>query len=414
MEDAMKAGNICAALVAGSLAIGVGAAGAQSSGVSDGAVKIGVLTDMAGVFSDLGGAGAVTAAQMAIDDFVEKEKPPFKVELVSADHQNKPDIATGIARQWYDTGGVDLITDVINSGVALAVSSVAESKDRMLIVTGSGSTRLTNEQCSPNTISYTWDTYSFANGQSRIVKSLGLDTWYFVAVDYALGKSLVAEASGAIARSGGTVVGTVYHPISTTDLSSFLLQAQGSKAKVIGLANAGGDTINSIKQAGEFGITQAGQKLAGLLVFSSDIKALSLQTAQGLVLTESFYWDLNDGTREFSKRFAAKAGGKMPTMVQAGVYGAVLHYLKAVEATKSKDAAAVMAKMKEMPTDDPLFGKGIIRADGRKIHDAYLFEVKKPNESKGEWDLYKLISKIPGDQAFRPLDAGGCALVKKS
>ena len=242
----------------------------------------------------------------------------------------------------------------------------------------------------------------------------GGDTWFFLTADYAFGHALERDTSAVVVKNGGKVLGAVKTPFPGTDFSSFLLQAQASKAKVIGLANAGGDTINSIKQAGEFGITQAGQKLAGLLVFSSDVQALGLQTAQGLVLTESFYWDLNDGTREFSKRFAAKAGGKMPTMVQAGVYGAVLHYLKAVEATKSKDAAVVMAKMKEMPTDDPLFGKGIIRADGRKIHDAYLFEVKKPNESKGEWDLYKLISKIPGDQAFRPLDAGGCALVKKS
>jgi branched-chain amino acid transport system substrate-binding protein len=248
----MKRNILRTALIAASLAAACATATAQTPGISDGTVRIGVLTDMAGVFSDLAGAGAVTSAQMAIDDFVEQAKPPFKVELVSADHQNKPDIATNIARQWYDTGGVDMITDVINSGVALAVSSVAESKNKVLIVTGSGSTRLTNEQCSPNTISYTWDTYSFANGQSRIVKSLGLDTWYFVAVDYALGKSLVAEASAAVTRAGGSVVGTVYHPLSTTDLSSFLLQAQGSKAKVIGFANAGADLLNSIKAAKDF------------------------------------------------------------------------------------------------------------------------------------------------------------------
>ena len=296
------------------------------AGISDGTVKIGVLTDMAGVFSDLAGAGAVTAAQMAIDDFVEKEKPSFKVELVSADHQNKPDIATGIARQWYDTGSVDLITDVINSGVALAVSSVAEARNRMLIVTGSGSTRLTNEQCSPNTISYTWDTYSFANGQSRIVKSLGLDTWYFVAVDYALGKSLVAEASDAIARSGGKVVGTVYHPISTTDLSSFLLQAQASKAKVIGFANAGADLLNSIKAAKDFNITP-GQTIVPLVGTITEVNALGAAATQGMILVEPFYWDLDDLSRQWSRRFFAKFG-KMPNFVQAGAYSAVTNYLE--------------------------------------------------------------------------------------
>ena len=320
----MQAGNICAAVVAGTLALGFVSAGAQTSGVSDGTVKIGVLTDMAGVFSDLAGAGAVTAAQMAIDDFVEKEKPAFKVELVSADHQNKPDIATGIARQWYDTGGVDLITDVINSGVALAVSSVAESKNRMLIVTGSGSTRLTNEQCSPNTISYTWDTYSFANGQSRIVKSMGLDTWYFVAVDYALGKSLVAEATDAVTRSGGKIVGTVYHPISTTDLSSFLLQAQASKAKVIGFANAGADLLNSIKAAKDFNITP-GQTIVPLVGTITEVNALGAAATQGMYMVEPFYWDLDDLSRAWSKRFFDKFG-KMPNFVQAGAYSAVMNY----------------------------------------------------------------------------------------
>jgi branched-chain amino acid transport system substrate-binding protein len=409
MEDAMKAGNICAALVAGSLAIGVGAAGAESSGVSDGAVKIGVLTDMAGVFSDLGGAGAVTAAQMAIDDFVEKEKPPFKVELVSADHQNKPDIATGIARQWYDTGGVDLITDVINSGVALAVSSVAESKDRMLIVTGSGSTRLTNEQCSPNTISYTWDTYSFANGQSRIVKSLGLDTWYFVAVDYALGKSLVAEASGAIARSGGTVVGTVYHPISTTDLSSFLLQAQGSKAKVIGLANAGADLLNSIKAAKDFNITP-GQTIVPLVGTITEVNALGAAATQGMILVEPFYWDLDDLSRQWSRRFFAKHG-KMPNFVQAGAYSAVTQYLKAVQTVKTDDAGAVMKQLKSTPINDMFARNGKVRADGRMVHDMYLVQVKASADVKDKWDYYNVKEVIPADEAFQPLSTSKCKMV---
>jgi len=408
-EDAMQAGNIFAVVVAGSLAIGVAAAGAQTPGVSDGAVKIGVLTDMAGVFSDLAGAGAVTAAQMAIDDFVEKEKPPFKVELVSADHQNKPDIATGIARQWYDTGGVDLITDVINSGVALAVSSVAESKNRMLIVTGSGSTRLTNEQCSPNTISYTWDTYSFANGQSRIVKSLGLDTWYFVAVDYALGKSLVAEASDAVTRSGGKILGTVYHPISTTDLSSFLLQAQGSKGKVIGFANAGADLLNSIKAAKDFNITP-GQTIVPLVGTITEVNALGAAATQGMFLVEPFYWDLDDQSRAWSKRFQDKFG-KMPNFVQAGAYSAVTNYLKAVQAVKTDDAAVVMKHLKSTPINDMFARNGKVRADGRMVHDMYLVQVKAPGDVKQKWDYYNVKEAIPADEAFQPLSTSKCKMV---
>ncbi|MFL5119367.1 MAG: ABC transporter substrate-binding protein [Microvirga sp.] len=385
-------------------------AGAAEAQVS---VKIGVMNDRSGLYADISGEGSAVAARMAAEDFKAKDKG-INVEIISADHQNKPDVGSNIARQWYDTDGVDVITDVPTSSVALAINQITKDKNKVFLNSGAASSDLTGAQCSPNTVHWTYDTVMLANGTGGAMVKAGGDTWFFLTADYAFGHALERDTSAVVVKNGGKVLGAVKTPFPGTDFSSFLLQAQASKAKVIGLANAGGDTINSIKQAGEFGITQAGQKLAGLLVFSSDVKALSLQTAQGLVLTESFYWDLNDGTREFSKRFAAKAGGKMPTMVQAGVYGAVLHYLKAVEATKSKDAAVVMAKMKEMPTDDPLFGKGIIRADGRKIHDAYLFEVKKPNESKGEWDLYKLISKIPGDQAFRPLDAGGCALVKKS
>jgi len=389
--------------------MGLAAAGAQTAGISDGTVKIGVLTDMAGVFSDLAGAGAVTAAQMAVDDFVEKEKPPFKVELVSADHQNKPDIASGIARQWYDTGGVDLITDVINSGVALAVSGVAESKNRMLIVTGSGSTRLTNEQCSPNTISYTWDTYSYANGQSRIVKSMGLDTWYFVAVDYALGKSLVAEASEAVTRSGGKVVGTVYHPISTTDLSSFLLQAQGSKAKVIGFANAGADLLNSIKAAKDFNITP-GQSIVPLVGTITEVNALGAAATQGMFLVEPFYWDLDDLSRAWSKRFHDKFG-KMPNFVQAGAYSAVTNYLKAVQAVKTDDAAAVMKQLKSMPINDMFARNGKVRADGRMVHDMYLVQVKAPGDVKQKWDYYNVKETIPADEAFQPLSTSRCKMV---
>jgi branched-chain amino acid transport system substrate-binding protein len=412
MEHPMRAGFSRAAIAAALLAVGYASASAQTAaGISDGTVKIGVLTDMAGLFSDLAGAGAVTAVQMAIDDFVEKEKPPFKVELVSADHQNKPDIATGIARQWYDTGNVDLITDVINSGVALAVSSVAESKNRMLIVTGSGSTRLTNEQCSPNTISYTWDTYSFANGQSRIVKSLGLDTWYFVAVDYGLGKSLVAEASGAIARSGGKVVGTVYHPISTTDLSSFLLQAQSSKAKVIGFANAGADLLNSIKAAKDFNITP-GQTIVPLVGTITEVNALGAAATQGMILIEPFYWDLDDLSRQWSRRFFAKFG-KMPNFVQAGAYSAVTNYLKAVRAVGSDDAAAVMKQLKSAPINDMFARNGHIRADGRMVHDLYLVEVKAPYQSKEKWDYYTVKETVPGDEAFQPLSESRCRLVTR-
>jgi branched-chain amino acid transport system substrate-binding protein len=406
----MKALNVVATLLAGSLALGIGAVHAQTAGISDNAVKIGVLTDMAGVFSDLGGAGAVTAVQMAIDDFVEKEKPSFKVELVSADHQNKPDIATGIARQWYDTGGVDLITDVINSGVALAVSGVAESKNKMLIVTGSGSTRLTNEQCSPNTISYTWDTYSFANGQSRIVKSMGLDTWYFVAVDYALGKSLVAEASDAVTRSGGTIVGTVYHPISTTDLSSFLLQAQGSKAKVIGFANAGADLLNAIKAAKDF-ITP-GQTIVPLVGTITEVNALGAAATQGMFLVEPFYWDLDDLSRAWSKRFFDKFG-KMPNFVQAGAYSAVTNYLKAVQAVKTDDAAAVMKQLKSVPINDMFARNGKIRDDGRMVHDMYLVQAKAPSDVKQKWDYYNLKETIPADEAFQPLATSKCRLVAR-
>jgi branched-chain amino acid transport system substrate-binding protein len=404
----MKAGFSRAIISAVLLAASCATASAQSAGISDGTVKIGVLTDMTGVFSDLAGAGSVTAAQMAIDDFVEKEKPSFKVELVSADHQNKPDIATGIARQWYDTGNVDMITDVINSGVALAVSNVAEGKNRVLIVTGSGSTRLTNEQCSPNTISYTWDTYSYANGQSRIVKSLGLDTWYFVAVDYALGKSLVAEASDAIARSGGKVVGSIYHPISTTDLSSFLLQAQASKAKVIGFANAGADLLNSIKAAKDFNITP-GQTIVPLVGTITEIHALGAVATQGMILVEPFYWNLDDLSRQWSRRFFAKFG-KMPNFVQAGAYSAVTNYLKAVQAVKTDDAGAVMKQLKSVPINDMFARNGKIRPDGRMVHDMYLVQVKAPSEVKDQWDYYNVQEIIPGDEAFQPLSTTRCRL----
>ena len=376
-------------------------------------VKIGVMNDRSGLYADLAGEGSVVAARMAVEDAKAADKG-IKVEIVSADHQNKPDVGSNVARQWYDQDGVDVIADVPTSSVALAVNQITRDKNKVFLASGPASSDLTGPQCSPNTVHWTYDTVMLGQGTAGAMTKAGGDTWFFLTADYAFGHALERDATAVVQKNGGKVIGAIKTPFPGQDFSSFLLQAQASKAKVIGLANAGGDTINSIKQAGEFGVTQGGQKLAGLLVFASDVKALGLKTAQGLVLTEAFYWDLNDQTREFSKRFAPRNGGKQPTMVQAGVYASVLHYLKAVDAAKSKDPAVVMAKMKEMPTNDAAFGKGTIRADGRKLHDAYLFEVKKPEESKGEWDLYKLISTIPAEQAFRPMAEGKCPLVNKS
>ncbi|ALA19996.1 MULTISPECIES: ABC transporter substrate-binding protein [Chelatococcus] len=399
----MKTGRML--LATALVALFAGGAQAQVS------VKLGVLNDRSGLYADLSGEGSVIAARMAAEDFKAKEKG-INVEIISADHQNKPDIGSNIARQWYDQDGVDVILDVPTSSVALAINQITREKNKIFINSGAAASDLTGKQCSPNTIHWTYDTWALANGTGSAMVKTGGDTWFFLTADYAFGHALERDTIAVVEKSGGKVLGTVRHPFPGSDFSSFLLQAQSSGAKVIGLANAGGDTINSIKQAAEFGITQAGQNLAGLLVFITDVNALGLQTAQGLVLTESFYWDLNDETRAFAKRFAEKSGGKMPTMVQAGVYAGTLHYLKAVEALKDKDSAKVMAKMKETPTEDPLFGKGEVRADGRKIHDMYLFEVKKPEESKGPWDFYKLVATIPAAEAFRPLDQGECPLVK--
>jgi branched-chain amino acid transport system substrate-binding protein len=382
-----------------------GAVQAQTS------VKLGVLNDRSGIYSDLTGEGSVIAARMAAEDFKAAEKG-IKVDIVGADHQNKPDIGASIARQWYDQAGVDVILDVPTSSVALAVNGIAREKNKILINSGGGTSDLTGSQCSPNTVHWTYDTWALANGTGGAMVKRGGNTWFFVTADYAFGHALERDTAALVTKAGGKVVGTVRHPFPGQDFASFLLQAQSSGAKVIGLANAGGDFTNTMKQAAEFGIVQGGQSLAGLLVFITDVHSLGLQVAQGLVMTEAFYWDQNDQTRAWSKRFADRNGGKMPTMVHAGVYAGALHYLKAVEALKSKDTAQVMAKMKEMPTDDPLFGKGMIRQDGRKIHDMYLFEVKKPAESKGPWDLYKQLATIPADQAFRPLNEGGCPLVK--
>jgi len=380
--------------------------------ISDGVIKLGIMNDQSGTYSDISGPGSTVAARLAVEDFGAAKKG-MKVEIVVADHQNKPDIGSSIARQWFDAEKVDAIVDVPTSSVALAINQITRDKGKAFLVSGAAASDLTGKACSPNTIHWTYDTWALANGTGSAVVKTGGDTWFFLTADYAFGHALERDTEAVVVKSGGKVVGKVRHPFPTADFSSFLLQAQASKAKIIGLANAGADTINAIKQGADFGIVRGGQQFAGLLVFISDVHALSLERAQGLVLTEAFYWDLNERTRAWSKRFAAQHHGAMPTMVQAGVYSAVLHYLKAVEALKSDDGTKVIAKMKEMPTDDPLFGKGSVRADGRKLHPMYLFEVKKPAESKGAWDYYKVRATIPVEQAFRPLDQGDCPLVKK-
>ncbi|HET6280127.1 MAG TPA: ABC transporter substrate-binding protein [Polyangia bacterium] len=385
--------------------------GTAQAEVSDNGVKIGVLSDMSSLYTDLAGAGSVVAANMAVEDSGIAKKG-IKVTIVSADHQNKADIGSNIARQWYDVDKVDLIVDVPNSGVALAVNQITKDKGKALIVSGAGSADLTGKACSPNTIHWTYDTWMLANSTGNSIVKTGGDSWFFLTADYAFGQSLETNTEAVVLKNGGKVLGKVRHPLNTQDFSSFLLQAQASKAKIIGLANAGGDTTNAIKQAAEFGIGKGGQSLAGLLVFITDVNALGLPTAQGLILTETFYWDTNDATRAFAKKFAAKNKGIHPTMVHAGVYASIRHYLKAVEALKSDDGTKVVAKMKATPTDDPLFGKGTIRADGRKIHPAYLYEVKKPAESKQPWDYYKLRATIPADKAFRPINEGSCPLIK--
>jgi branched-chain amino acid transport system substrate-binding protein len=396
--------------VAGALALLAGTASAQ---YTDGVIKIGVINDMSGLYADITGPGSVWAARKAVEDFGAAAKG-MKVEILAADHQNKPDIGSNIVRQWIDVDKVDAIADVPTSSVGLAVNQIVREKNKVHLNSGSATSDMTNKACSPNTVHWAYDTYMLSNGTGKALVKTGGDTWFFLTADYAFGHALERDTEAVVLANGGKVLGKVRTPFPGQDFSSFLLQAQASKAKVIGLANAGGDTINSIKQAAEFGITKGGQNLAGLLVFVTDVHSLGLPTAQGLVLTESFYWDLNDQTRAWSREFAAAHKGRMPSMVQAGVYASVLHYLKAVEALKSDaDGVKVVDQMKAMPTDDRLFGKGTIRVDGRKIHDAYLFEVKKPNESKGPWDYYKLRATIPAAEAFRPLSQSECPLVKK-
>jgi branched-chain amino acid transport system substrate-binding protein len=399
MKHLISLAGLAAALACGS---------AQAQQVN---VKIGVMSDMSSLYADIGGPGSVAAAKLAVADF-NKDNPNVKVEVVSADHQNKADIGSGIVNKWFDAEGVDLVIDVPNSGVALATSEIARAKNKVFIGSGPAASDLTGPKCNANTVHWTYDTWMLANGTGKALVKTGGDTWFFLTADYAFGHALERDTAAVVEANGGKVLGKVRHPLNTSDFSSFLLQAQTSKAKIIGLANAGGDTVNSIKAASEFGIVSGGQKLAGLLVFSSDVAALGLQTAQGLTLTETWYWDANDANRAWTKRWQAERAGKFPTMVQAGVYSGTLHYLKAVAALKSSsDGKAVVAKMKELPTDDTLFGKGTIRADGRKLHDAYLFEVKKPSESKYPGDFYHVRATIPAAEAFRPLKDGGCPLV---
>jgi branched-chain amino acid transport system substrate-binding protein len=374
-------------------------------------VKIGVLNDRSGIYADIAGEGSVIATRMAVEDYKAAEKG-INVEIVSADHQNKPDIGSNIARQWYDTENVDVIADVPTSSVALAINEITKEKNKVFLASGPASSDLTGKACSPNTIHWTYDTWALANGTGKAMVEQGGKTWFFVTADYAFGHALERDTSAVVSANGGQVLGAVRHPFPGQDFSSFLLQAQSSGANVIGIANAGGDTINTIKQASEFGITQGGQSLAALLMFINDVHALSLEVAQGLVFTGAFYWDMNDQTREFAARFQEQNGGQKPSMIEAGVYASVLHYLKAVDALDSKDSAQVVEWMKANPTDDPLFGKGTIRADGRKMHDMYLFRVKKPDQSKGEWDYLETVTTIPAEQAFRPLNEGGCSLVK--
>jgi branched-chain amino acid transport system substrate-binding protein len=397
-------------VAAGFAAALLGLAGTASAQTPD-TVKIGVLADMSSLYADLGGPGSTVAAQMAVDDFGGTVLGK-KIEIVSADHQNKPDVGSSIARQWFESQGVSMITDLTTSSVALAVQEVARADNKVVLVSGAASSDLTGKACAPTSVHWTYDTVALANGTGTAVVKAGGDSWFFITADYAFGHALQRDTATVVEANGGKVLGRVRAPINTNDFSSFLLQAQASRAKVIGLANAGGDTINSIKQAAEFGIVKGGQSLAGLLVFASDVAALGLPTAQGLVLTETWYWDANDTNREWTKRWQKDRPGKYPTMIHAGVYAGITHYLKAVEALKSAaDGKAVVAEMKKLPTDDPLFGKGTVRADGRVIHPAYLFEVKKPEESKYPGDFYKLRATIPADEAFRPLKDGNCPLV---
>lgn len=379
--------------------------------VSDNTVRIGVLTDMSGVYSDLGGKGSVMAAEMAVEDFVKAKKPGFAVKVVSADHQNKADVASNKVREWYDREGVDMVTDALNSAVALAVSKVSAEKNRIMMNVGAATTRLTNEDCSANTAHWAYDTYALATSLARAAVKSGGDSWFFLTADYAFGHTMEKDATEAIKSAGGKVVGAVRHPLNASDFSAFLVQAQASKAKVVGLANAGGDTINAVKAATEFGVTKT-QALAPMLLFINDIHAMGLGVAKGMFVTEGFYWNQTPETRQWSQRYFGQMK-RMPNMIHAGVYSAVSHYLHAVAASGTDEAKAVMAKMRATPVNDVFARNGKLREDGRMVHDMYLYEVKAPGESTEPWDYYKLKTTIKGDEAFQPLSASRCALVKK-
>ena len=389
----------------------LGAVSAQAQYTEE-KIKIGVLTDLSGAYSDLAGQGSYEAAKLAVEDFGGKVNG-LPIEVIEADHQNKADIASAIARKWYDTEGVDVIVDLVTSAVGLAVREVSREKGKIDINSGAGTTDLTNSKCSATGFHWAYDTAAEANGTASSVVKGGGKTWYFLTADYNFGKNLQAQSAKVIEANGGKVLGSVLHPFPSSDFSSFLLQAQSSKAQIIGLANAGADTINSIKQAHEFGITKGGQQLAGMLIFISDIHSLGLEIAQGMVLTTGFYWDFDKANRDFAMRFSQRMNGKMPTMVHAGVYSSVTHYLKAVQAAKSDDGLKVADKMREIPINDFFARNGKLRSDGRMVHDMYLVEVKKPSESKGPWDYYKIVRTIPGDEAYLSLADSTCPLVKK-
>jgi len=399
--------TISMGLAAMALAVVAVPAAAQTS------VKIGVIGDMSGPYSDFGGAGSVEAVKMAVEDFAATNKK-VSVEVISSDGQNKPDIAATTARRWFDTENVDMVVDIPTSGIALALASIVKEKNKVMLATTAGSSDLSGKACTPNSVHWVWDTWSNSHGTAEAIVKSGGKSWYFLAADYTFGTTMEREASEVVKANGGTVLGSVRHPLDTKDFSSFLLQAQASKAQIIGLANGGTDTINAIKTASEFGIVTGGQKLAGLVLFINDIHAMGLKAANGLMLTTAFYWDLNDKTRSFSARYAKRMNGKVPSMSQAGSYSSTLAYLNAVAKTGSaKDGAAVVAAMRSVGTfDDPLFGKTRVRPDGRAVHDMYLVEVKKPEETKKPFDYYKVVSTIPAEKAFRPEKEGNCPLVQ--
>ena len=399
------------AAAAASLALAASGTAANAQ-ISDDVVKLGVLTDMSSLYADATGKGSVAAVEMAVADYGGKVKGK-PIQVVVADHQNKPDVGVSIARNWYDNDKVDAILDVPTSSVALPISALTREKNKIHINSGGGSSDITGTACSPNTVHWTYDTYALSNVAGKAMVKRGEDTWFFVTADYAFGMALQRDAANVVKETGGKVLGDVRHPLNSSDFSSFLLQAQASKAKVVALANAGGDTTTALKQAAEFGLAQGGQKLIALLMEITDTHALGLKATQGLIVTDAFYWDMNDETRAFSKRFNEKVG-HMPTMIQAGLHSATMHYLKAIEAVGTDEAPKVMEQMRKTPINDFFAKNGHIRIDGRMVHDMYLFETKKPEESKNEWDLYKLIATVPGDEAFRPLDKGGCPLVKSN